>query len=67
MAGLTHLKLLTDFFNKIGPERRFAATPQASASSCRLTLSSLRKACAQEVWTSTGHERHCPLEKGTWE
>jgi hypothetical protein len=24
MAGLTNLKLLTDFFNKIGQERHFA-------------------------------------------
>ena len=25
MAGLINLKLLADFFNKIGPKRRFAA------------------------------------------
>ena len=25
MAGPTNLRLLTDFFNKIGPERRLAA------------------------------------------
>jgi len=25
MAGLINLRLLTDFFNKIGPKRRFAA------------------------------------------
>ena len=25
MAGLINLKLLPDFFNKIGPKRRFAA------------------------------------------
>jgi hypothetical protein len=25
MPGLINLKLLTDFFNKIGPKRRFAA------------------------------------------
>ena len=25
MAGLINLKLLTDFFNKIGPQRHFAA------------------------------------------
>jgi hypothetical protein len=32
MAGLTNLKLLADFFNKIGPARRFAATQQFSRS-----------------------------------
>jgi hypothetical protein len=26
MAGLINLRLLTDFFNKIGPKRHFAAT-----------------------------------------
>ena len=25
MAGLINLRLLTDFFNKIGPKRRFVA------------------------------------------
>jgi hypothetical protein len=30
MAGLINLRLLTDFFNKIGPERRFAAAQQFS-------------------------------------
>jgi hypothetical protein len=28
MAGLTNLKLLTDFFNKIGPLLQFAAAQQ---------------------------------------
>ena len=31
MAGLINLKLLADFFNKIGPKRRFAAMQNTSA------------------------------------
>jgi hypothetical protein len=31
MAGLINLKLLTDFFNKIGHQRRFQLAPATSA------------------------------------
>jgi hypothetical protein len=31
MAGLTNLKLLTDFFNKIGPQRPFATLNSRTA------------------------------------
>ena len=55
MAGPTNLRLLTDFFNKIGPQRHVAMKRLSVAFRCEADIARSAPSSTRSLATQSGH------------